>query len=59
MRTTLRALENVESLLLGGGRRTARQNAWKAVLEDRRRALARTDAQRVLEAAATRTPTAT
>lgn len=32
------ALRAVESLLLGGGQRTARRNAWTAVLEDRRRA---------------------
>ncbi|MGH3309824.1 MAG: hypothetical protein ACRDP3_04460 [Streptomyces sp.] len=59
MRTTLRALENVEGLLLGRGRRTARLNAWTAVLEDRRRAEARTEAQRVVEAARTGSPAAT
>ena len=33
-----RALRAVEALLLGSGQRTARRNAWTAVLEDRRRA---------------------
>lgn len=59
MQTTLRALESFESLLFGRGQQTARRNAWTAVLEDRRRAVARTEAQRVLEAAATRRSTAT
>ncbi|MFF3287408.1 hypothetical protein [Streptomyces sp. NPDC003023] len=48
------ALRAVESLLLGGGQRTARRNAWTAVLEDRRRAKDRVEAQHVLEAVATR-----
>ncbi|WP_208877288.1 hypothetical protein [Streptomyces armeniacus] len=52
MRTTLRALEG---LLLSGGQRTARRNAWTAVLDDRRRATARAEAQHVLE---TRKPVA-
>ena len=43
---TLRA---VESLLMSGGQRTARRNAWTSVLEDRRRAKDRVEAQRVLE----------
>lgn len=51
MRTTLRALEGIEHLLLGNGHRTARRNAWTAVLEDRRRARARTETERVLTAA--------
>jgi hypothetical protein len=59
LRTTLRALESFETLILGRGQRTARRNAWTAVLEDRRRAWARTEAERVLEAATTRRPTAT
>lgn len=59
MRTTLRALESFEHLLMSRGHRTATRNAWTAVLEDRRRAVARTEAQRVLEAAADRRPTAT
>ncbi|MEU3552742.1 hypothetical protein AB0E65_00670 [Streptomyces fragilis] len=42
------ALLAVESLLLGGGQRTARRNAWTSVLEDRRRARDRIEAQRVL-----------
>ena len=53
------ALRAVESLLLSGGQRTARRNAWSAVLEDRRRAKDRVEAQHVLEAAATRTSRAT
>ncbi|MEV6960433.1 hypothetical protein AB0M97_14790 [Streptomyces sp. NPDC051207] len=43
------ALRAVESLLLSSGQRTARRNAWTAVLEDRRRAQDRVEAQRVLE----------
>ncbi|MFH9676094.1 hypothetical protein ACH4L5_27985 [Streptomyces sp. NPDC017405] len=49
------ALRAVESLLLSGGQRTARRNAWTSVLEDRRRARARVEAQQVLERAADRT----
>ncbi|MEV0095348.1 hypothetical protein [Streptomyces sp. NPDC050738] len=49
------ALRAVESLLLSRGQRTARRNAWTSVLEDRRRAKDRTEAQHVLEAVATRT----
>jgi hypothetical protein len=44
------ALRAVESLLLAGGQRTARHNAWSAVLEDRRRAKDRAEAQSVLDA---------
>ena len=51
MRTTLRALEGLEQFLLAGGRRTARRNAWTAVLEDRRRARARHEVEQVFEAA--------
>ncbi|MEU6989072.1 hypothetical protein ABZ953_00215 [Streptomyces sp. NPDC046465] len=47
------ALRAVESLLLSGGQRTARRNAWTSVLEDRRRAKDRVDALRVLEEAVT------
>jgi hypothetical protein len=47
MRTALRTLE---SLLLDGGGRTARRNAWQAVLEDRSRARARAEAERALTA---------
>ncbi|GGM25636.1 hypothetical protein GCM10010129_82690 [Streptomyces fumigatiscleroticus] len=43
------ALRAVESLLMSGGQRTARRNAWTSVLEDRRRAKDRVEAQRVLE----------
>ncbi|MFC8393367.1 hypothetical protein [Streptomyces sp. NPDC057238] len=43
------ALRAVESLLLSGGQRTARRNAWTSVLEDRRRARDRVEAQRVLD----------
>ncbi|GAA3850054.1 hypothetical protein GCM10023084_00430 [Streptomyces lacrimifluminis] len=45
------ALRAVESLLMSGGQRTARQNAWTSVQEDRRRAKDRGEAQRVLEQA--------
>ncbi|MEU0054014.1 hypothetical protein ABZ299_08545 [Streptomyces sp. NPDC006184] len=48
------ALRAVESLLMSGGQRTARRNAWTSVLEDRRRAKDRVEAQRFLEQAATR-----
>jgi hypothetical protein len=47
------ALRAVESLLMSGGQRTARRNAWTSVLEDRRRAMDRVEAQRVLEEALT------
>ncbi|WP_030617671.1 SCO2195 family GlnR-regulated protein [Streptomyces sclerotialus] len=53
------ALRAVESLLMRNGQRTARRNAWTAVLEDRRRAEDRRAAQYVLEAAATRSTPAT
>lgn len=43
------ALRAVEALLLSGGQRTARRNAWTSVLEDRRRATARIEAQRAFE----------
>ncbi|WP_406449369.1 hypothetical protein OG782_09835 [Streptomyces sp. NBC_00876] len=46
------ALRAVESLLLSSGQRTARRNAWTAVLEDRRRAKDRTESEYVLEAVA-------
>ena len=45
------ALRAVESLLMSSGQRTARRNAWTSVLEDRRRAKDRVEAQHVLEAA--------
>ncbi|MFE5400969.1 SCO2195 family GlnR-regulated protein [Streptomyces sp. NPDC004596] len=48
------ALRAVESLLMSHGQRTARRNAWNSVLEDRRRAKDRVEAQRVLEQAAAR-----
>ncbi|WP_345651742.1 hypothetical protein [Streptomyces tremellae] len=44
------ALRAAESLLLGGGQRTARRNAWSAVLDDRRAARDRAEAQSVIEA---------
>ncbi|TVL89906.1 hypothetical protein LRS74_24985 [Streptomyces sp. LX-29] len=53
------ALLTLEGLLLGGGQRTARRNAWAAVLEDRRRAKDRREAQHVLEAMSARAPQAT
>ncbi|MFI8516625.1 hypothetical protein ACIGEZ_02145 [Streptomyces sp. NPDC085481] len=46
------ALRAVEALLLAGGQRTARRNAWTSVLEDRRRAKDRVEAQHVMEAVA-------
>ncbi|RFU83391.1 hypothetical protein DY218_28015 [Streptomyces triticagri] len=49
------ALRAVESLLMSSGQRTARRNAWTSVLEDRRRAKDRVEAQQVLDAA-TRPP---
>ncbi|WP_431993517.1 SCO2195 family GlnR-regulated protein [Streptomyces albogriseolus] len=42
------ALRAVESLLMSSGQRTARRNAWTSVLEDRRRAKDRVEAERVL-----------
>ncbi|MFE7133514.1 hypothetical protein ACFVIM_21915 [Streptomyces sp. NPDC057638] len=56
VKDTLRAME---SFLLSGGQRTARRNAWTAVLEDRRRARDRVEAQHVLEAVAGRASRAT
>ncbi|WP_236240864.1 hypothetical protein [Streptomyces sp. CC228A] len=53
------ALRAVEALLLGRGQRVARRNAWTSVLEDRRRAKDRIEAQHVLEAAASRSSSAT
>jgi hypothetical protein len=53
------ALRAVERLLLGAGQRTARRNAWTAVLEDRSRARDRVEAQHVLEAVAERAARAT
>lgn len=50
--TVTNALRAVESLLLSGGQRTARRNAWTAVLEDRRRAKDRVEYESVLEAVA-------
>ncbi|GGZ50204.1 SCO2195 family GlnR-regulated protein [Streptomyces bluensis] len=47
------ALRAVESLLMSRGQRTARRNAWTSVLEDRRRAKDRIEAQRVLDEAVT------
>jgi hypothetical protein len=43
------ALRAVEAILLHRGQQTARRNAWAAVLEDRRRAKDRHEAQHVLE----------
>ncbi|GHF32351.1 hypothetical protein GCM10010218_11700 [Streptomyces mashuensis] len=53
------ALRALEGLLLRGGQRTARRNAWTAVLEDRRRARDRRAAQHVLEALEAPGPQAT
>lgn len=49
------ALRTVESLLMSGGQRTARRNAWTSVLEDRRRARDRAEAQLTID----RSPTMT
>ncbi|WP_431044810.1 hypothetical protein ACQUSR_24735 [Streptomyces sp. P1-3] len=54
-----KALLMIEGLLFGRGQRTARRNAWTAVLEDRRRAKDRREAQYVLETASAGTPRAT
>ncbi|GHH74508.1 hypothetical protein GCM10018793_15900 [Streptomyces sulfonofaciens] len=43
------ALRALESLLMAPGQRTARRNAWNSVLEDRRRAKDRIEAERVLD----------
>ncbi|MDN3297331.1 hypothetical protein QWM81_25465 [Streptomyces ficellus] len=53
------ALRAVEALLLSGGQRTARRNAWTSVLEDRRRAKDRVEALHVLEAVSDRASRAT
>ncbi|TXS50828.1 hypothetical protein [Streptomyces sp. t39] len=53
--TVTGALRAMEALLLSSGQRTARRNAWAAVLEDRRRAKDRVEAEHVLEAVAART----
>ncbi|GGW91232.1 hypothetical protein GCM10010297_11260 [Streptomyces malachitofuscus] len=50
------ALRAVESLLMSGGQRTARRNAWTSVLEDRRRAKDRIETQRVLDRTVTTRP---
>ncbi|WP_406264155.1 hypothetical protein OH779_13660 [Actinacidiphila glaucinigra] len=44
------ALRAVEYLLFRGAEETARRNAWSAVLEDRKRAKDRRDAQHVMDA---------
>jgi hypothetical protein len=43
------ALRVVESFLLRGAEQTARRNAWTAVVEDRKRAKDRREAQHVIE----------
>ncbi|MFF9686177.1 hypothetical protein [Streptomyces sp. NPDC014623] len=50
--TVTTALRAVESLLMSSGQRTARRNAWTAVLEDRRRAQDRVEVEYVLKAVA-------
>ncbi|MEU6082885.1 hypothetical protein [Streptomyces sp. NPDC047108] len=57
--TFTEAVRAVEAVLMRNGARTARRNAWNAVLEDRRRANDRREAQHVLEAVAHRAPQAT
>lgn len=51
MRTTQWALEGLEHILFGRGHQVARRNAWTAVLEDRRRARARHEAEALLNRA--------
>ncbi|TKA08583.1 SCO2195 family GlnR-regulated protein [Actinacidiphila oryziradicis] len=46
------ALRVVESFLFRGAEQTARRNAWSAVLEDRKRAKDRREAQHVIDALA-------
>ncbi|MEV7276647.1 hypothetical protein [Streptomyces sp. NPDC093111] len=53
------ALRAVESVLLARGHRRARRNAWTSVLEDRRRAKDRVEAQHVMEAVSGRASRAT
>ncbi|WP_184569041.1 SCO2195 family GlnR-regulated protein [Streptomyces zagrosensis] len=53
------ALRTIEGLLMSAGQRTARRNAWTSVLEDRRRAEDRREAEHLMEAVATRTSQAT
>lgn len=43
------ALRVVESFLLRGAEQTARRNAWSAVVEDRKRAKDRREAQHVVD----------
>ncbi|MGW1542745.1 SCO2195 family GlnR-regulated protein [Streptomyces sp. NPDC002309] len=50
------ALRAVESLLMSSGQRTARRNAWTSVLEDRRRAKDRIEAQQIVERTLARRP---
>ena len=52
------ALRTLEGLLLPGGGQTARRNAWQAVVEDRRRALARAEAEQLLAGMPTAVPPA-
>jgi hypothetical protein len=52
------ALRVVESFLLRGAEQTARRNAWSAVLEDRKRAKDRHEAQYVLDSMGPRQPLA-
>lgn len=44
------ALRAVESFLFRGAEATARRNAWSAVVEDRKRARDRREAQHVMDA---------
>jgi hypothetical protein len=48
--TVGRVLRQVEAVLLEGGQRTARRNAWDSVCADRTRARARAEASDVLAA---------
>ncbi|WP_419994294.1 hypothetical protein [Streptomyces boninensis] len=49
----MQTLRTIEQVLLRGGQRTARRNAWNAVLEDRRRAKDRRETEVVMRATAT------
>jgi hypothetical protein len=50
------ALRVMESFLLRGAEQTARRNAWSAVLEDRKRARDRREAQQVIDTLARSAP---
>lgn len=49
--TVAGVLRTIEGVLLRGEQRTARRNAWDAVLEDRRRARARLESESAVDRA--------